>query len=259
MSSGWLHDVGVKQQLFTVCVTAVLVMAAESVLFFVIVIPMVRESMRDLIGKKPPVLSSDPFMQAVVSTVLEVADEQEKDIMDRNNEGCVVTAGAITAIPLLIVMMMYAKSSALRAAPIRRPVFDALVVAIGVIIFQGVFFLFSRRWKYPDVDELVTQVAGAYESHSNGTVFSDCAPCLERLQHKWNESPTIQKLRNGGIQEDVTNLVSDEIKRQLPGVFQVNPSSQIATASDEIKQRLSNVSDDITNRMQDGVPSVNRP
>ena len=191
------HDVGLKQQLVTVCIIATLITVFESYMFFRIVTPQVLDNVHWLLrvpgGGVHPALANDPVLADAVRVILTFANDREAPNVQENNTGAIINATMIAAFPVVIVFLLYTFSSPLRAAGIRHVALDVAVVLAGIGAFQAVFYQMCQQWMYPGSAEIFTGICQDYRAKAPNNAVADTQQALATLQTRLQTSPTVLK------------------------------------------------------------------
>lgn len=196
-------DVEVKKQLVTACVVASLVTVYESLLFFGVVMPRGYSSLQTILHRKNAVLPDDPTQQEALRTMLATADVLEDRFIKENHTNSVLVASILAVLPLLIVMFIFATSSKFRKESKVDMYIDIVLVASGILVFQGAFFMLGLQWGYPGENEMVVDVADVYRAGANGPLATDCDGCIQVLRERLKDSPTAKRLMQDMDNPDV--------------------------------------------------------
>ena len=94
--------------------------------------------------------------------ILGVFSAREQVLLRQTHRQAMVIAGAIVLLTMLPAAAVWWHSPALRAAPRWPMAVDGLTVLVGVVCFEGLFYLLGHRWRYLTPAELRQEAADCY-------------------------------------------------------------------------------------------------
>lgn len=89
-------------------------------------------------------------------------ERREQRLVAENNGACTLRGMIITAVPLIILLILFLSSSKLRASNVANMYLEIFITVVLVVAFQVTFFLMGMRWSYPTGEEMMTFVTQQY-------------------------------------------------------------------------------------------------
>ena len=208
------HDLELKKQMVTVSIIATIVILMEGIIFFHIVTPQVIEGLQDMLNANSPSLNEDPVLQALTRCTLSIGHSRELGLLGATNNGALLHAFLIGALPILFVLILWGTSEPLRKTSWKPIWIDVFVTAGFIATFQIAFYFFGQQWRYADFLVMVNDICKGYNEVSKATnAATDCGPCLEKLQKILDQSPVLRNIQQVGQSPD--SLMAEKLQKIL--------------------------------------------